>query len=225
MSDPAADNDILAAEYVVGVLPPDQARALEALALREPELARSIDDWKVRLAPLAELVQPVEPPATLWRRLELAIGVETAAVVPLRPAAPRRRLWPAATLAGMAIAAGVTLFVVRQAPEPIGKVATLLPAGAPAPAFLVRVDPGGHATVLAVAGAQPPSGRSFELWVLREGAATPVSLGILPVGGQRQFPLDVPAGTKLLVSQEPRGGSPTGLPTGPVVFSGTLDGV
>ena len=40
--------------------------------------------------------------------------------------------------------------------------------------------------------------------------------------GQVKVPAIVPAGTLLLVSWEPRGGSPTGAPTGPVVYQGRM---
>ncbi len=231
MSDEGPDNDLLAAEYVLGVLPPDQARALEALALHDPAVAESIAAWQNRLAPLAELVESIVPPDLLWRRLALATGVDAtptrgpARTRPTRnPLRGRLNFWRGAALAGLAVAASLAFLLLSPAPQPPGLLAALSPAGVPAPAFLIRVAPGGQAVVLALDTARPPSGRSFELWELRQGAAAPVSLGVLPIIGQRQFVLDAPPGTRLLVSQEPPGGSPTGQPTGPVVFSGTLGG-
>jgi len=225
MSDEPPDNDLLAAEYVLGALPPDQARALEALALHDPAVAGSIATWEDRLAPLADLLAPVDPPALLWRRLALAIGIEddrTRTTAPARSAA--LNLWRATAAAGFAIAASLGFLLWRPAPPDTGLVAALSPAGAPAPAFLIKVAPGGKAVIFAQNGATPPAGRAFELWELKPGAAAPVSLGILPTNGQRLITMAAPAGTQLLVSQETPGGSPTGQPTGPVVFSGTLAG-
>ena len=63
--------------------------------------------------------------------------------------------------------------------------------------------------------------RDLQLWSLPEGATRPASLGVLPAGG-KQLPPGVQPGTKLLVSLEPKGGSPTGQPTGPVLYGGEL---
>ena len=227
MSDDAQDNDLLAAEYVLGVLPQDQARAIEALALHDPAVADSIAAWQVRLAPLADLVAAVEPPPLLWRRLALATGIENGSALaqPARnPLRGRLAFWRGAAIAGMAVAASLAFLLLRPIEQPTGLVAALSPAGAPAAAYLVRVTSDGRAIVVALGNVQPPSGRSFELWALPAGAAAPISLGVLPTGGERQVTLASLKGTKLLVSQEPAGGSPTGQPTGPVVYSGTLEG-
>ena len=68
-----------------------------------------------------------------------------------------------------------------------------------------------------------------ELWLLPAGAQRPVSLGAArpgrePTGARsRRLPADALGGGALLeVSLEPPGGSPTGLPTGPVVSKGFL---
>jgi anti-sigma-K factor RskA len=69
------------------------------------------------------------------------------------------------------------------------------------------------------------AGRSLELWALPEGKA-PKSLGVISetqkvslklAGAADESLADVPT---LAVSLEPRGGSPTGAPTGPVLFTG-----
>lgn len=68
--------------------------------------------------------------------------------------------------------------------------------------------------------------KSFEMWVLPEGQ-NPISLGVMD--GKEVVTIDTdkligPDGSRatLAVSVEPLGGSPTGLPTGPVVASGQL---
>jgi len=71
-------------------------------------------------------------------------------------------------------------------------------------------------------------GKVFELWALRSGGATPVSLGLLPGEGRtkRNLAADqqmaLADSTQLAVSIEPEGGSPSGLPTGPVVYTAAL---
>jgi len=65
--------------------------------------------------------------------------------------------------------------------------------------------------------------QSLELWALPKAGA-PRSLGV--IAGDKLTPLSrrtLPADTKALaVSLEPFGGSPTGAPTGPVLFVGDL---
>jgi anti-sigma-K factor RskA len=62
-----------------------------------------------------------------------------------------------------------------------------------------------------------PSDKDLELWALAEGETKPRSLGVLPAGG-RQLTAVLLCNTQILVSLEPRGGSPTGQPTGPVLY-------
>jgi len=47
---------------------------------------------------------------------------------------------------------------------------------------------------------------------------------VLPATG-KQIAGELAVGTQLLVSLEPKGGSPTGQPTGPVVYAGRLANV
>lgn len=68
------------------------------------------------------------------------------------------------------------------------------------------------------------SKRSLELWML-DSKGKPHSLGLLPVTGSKAQDMPLPAmppeemgaAITLAVSEEPRGGSPTGLPTGKVL--------
>ena len=72
-----------------------------------------------------------------------------------------------------------------------------------------------------------PDARSRELWALPDGAA-PVSLGLMPASGSARLALDdrqraaLAAATKVAVSDEPAGGSPTGAPTGDVLYVADL---
>jgi anti-sigma-K factor RskA len=67
------------------------------------------------------------------------------------------------------------------------------------------------------------STHDLEIWVLPAGAAQPVSLGLMSAAG-RSLAQDWQGPAQLLISREPRGGSPTGLPTGPVIYKGSLSG-
>ena len=81
--------------------------------------------------------------------------------------------------------------------------------------------PDGTLVLRAVSAVSVPQGRDLQLWSLPAGATVPASLGVLPSDG-KQVQASPAAGGQLLVSLEPAGGSPTGAPTGPVVYSGRL---
>ncbi len=230
-AEPAADAELDIAEYVLGMLRQDQARAVEALVLADPAVAAGLAAWEVRLGHLATLVPPVAPPSELWRRLALATGIEAAPIRGQDDSSARRtraslRLWrnlaAAATLAAMISAA----LMMRPAPSAgPGLLAALSPTGTPGAAFLVRIDADGNAVIVGP-GPTPTaaiaSGRVLELWALAPDAGVPVSLGVLPGAGAAHLHAAVRPGTQLLLSQEPAGGSPTGQPTGPVVYSGII---
>ena len=64
------DNDLLAAEYVLGALEGDERREAERLLATDPAFARSVAVWQQRLTPLAAQIAPAAPPANLWGRIE-----------------------------------------------------------------------------------------------------------------------------------------------------------
>jgi anti-sigma-K factor RskA len=102
-------------------------------------------------------------------------------------------------------------------------IAAIGPMGAPPPAFLAQAAPDGRVSVAAVSPGAVPNGRDLELWLLPPGAQRPTSLGVLPSGGKSLLLSAVPPdGSQLLVSLEPQGGSPTGQPTGAVLYGGKL---
>ncbi len=229
MSDAPEDTDLLAAEYVLGVLNAAEAASVEAAAASDDALALAIEAWQNRLAPLALLAAPVPPPAALWSRIAGTIG---GFAEPARDAEivsfPRRAwnspgIWRAATAAALALAAAFAGIAFLQRPAPPTELAAALaPANAPAPVFLAETQPDGSILVRPLSHVAVESGKDLELWALPAGATRPVSLGVLPAIG-RHVPGELAkASTQLLVTLEPQGGSPSGSPTGPLVYAGKL---
>lgn len=223
---PKDEHDMQAAEYVLGVLEPAQALALEALALHDATIRASIAAWEVRLAPLVALVEPQAPPAVLWHRLALATGIDS--VLKTRPQRSRQVFWKAMTVGSMAVAAGLTFLLLARpspvrAPEPL--MAALSPLNSPGATFLVRVAGDGTAEVVAVGDTNVPTGRVLELWAVAGVGAAPVSLGLLSPSGTARLMVPVQPGTQLLVSQEQAGGSPTKAPTTTPIYGGKLIGL
>ncbi len=70
--------EALAAEYALGTLgAAERERFAQALA-RDQHLQGLVEDWQSRLAPLAENIDPVEPPPQLWATIEKSIDDEDA---------------------------------------------------------------------------------------------------------------------------------------------------
>ena len=211
----ATDEEWLAAEYVLGVLPAADMRLAEARRETDPAFAADLLFWQEKLSPLASLVAPVTPPASLWPRLALATGMEGR--VRRRPV-----FWQGATAASLLLAASLALALFLPPLNRPERLATALaPLNNPA-RFLVNAQPDGSLAVTDLGAASAPAGRAYQLWGLARGATAPVSLGVLAPGPHVIPPGYASAGEQLLVSEAPPGGSPSGAPTGPVVFGGTL---
>jgi anti-sigma-K factor RskA len=211
------DRDLFAAEYVLGALEGDERREAERRLAEDSLFARSVANWQQSLTPLASYAAPVQPPADLWRRIEAEIApVATSDILPLRR---RVRFWQATTAAALAIAASLAAFIVlRQPTQPSIAVLSPLAGGAP---VLVATETTGTLVVRPTTTISVPTDKDLELWALPQGETKPRSLGVLPPSG-RQIADQLAPNTQLLVSLEPKGGSPTGQPTGPVLYGGWL---
>jgi anti-sigma-K factor RskA len=114
--------DILAGEYVLGVLDAQARRDAEARIQSDPGFARLVLEWEQRLSPWLDAATPVQPPAHLWPRIRTSLGWTAAAAnsEELRSTvAPSNSLWQRAGLwrATTALAAGlaiVAFFVGRN---------------------------------------------------------------------------------------------------------------
>lgn len=223
--------DALAAQYVAGTLRGRARRRFEALLPSHPALQAAVREWQLRLMPLTGVLPPQAPPARVWQAIERRLWPAVAAAAPLSWWG-RLALWRG--LSALASVAVVTLAVLLASPPPAlaPVVVVLASTGADAGTagtFVASLSGDGRALVtrplLPVA---LQADRVFELWsVPPEGA--PRSLGLISASGATVLQRDkLPAtllrgGTAALaVSIEPPGGSPTGTPTGPVVFAGKL---
>jgi anti-sigma-K factor RskA len=209
--------DALAREYVLGTLR-GRARTRFARVIGASLPARrAVLAWEKQLAPLARAVPAVDPPPQVWTEIETAIGARTAR--PTRGAG----IWPAlaAGLAALAVLFG-GLYLGQQQLQYVAVIEDQT-----TPVWLVQAFTE-ELRVSTINDRPVPAGNSYELWMLPDGGAAPVSLGLLPGAGNTARPLDAQAlavlaqTMTLAVSLEPAGGSPTGLPTGPVLFTAPL---
>jgi anti-sigma-K factor RskA len=123
-----------------------------------------------------------------------------------------------------------TQVVEVKAPPPAAgaQFVALLQKDAGSPAFILTVDAATRNFTVRKVGAQPEVGKSYELWIVSDKLQRPRSLGV--IGGNdftvrpvlSGYDADVVNAATYAVSLEPEGGSPSGAPTGPVVYSGKL---
>ena len=223
-----------AAEYVLGTLPADERARLKVEMERNAELSTAVRWWERRLAGLGEAVTAEPVPARLWEAIEQATRQEASAtaggtiagnVVQLRR---RLAVWRGAALAAGALAAGLAGVVVLDrlsvpaAPEG-GRYVAVVDAEGREPALIAEVDTRTGTIRVRSVAAEVPAGRSLELWHIPEGQEAR-SLGVIEAGGPPTLAdrLAGPANGMIAVTLEPPGGSPTGVATGPVVYSGRL---
>jgi anti-sigma-K factor RskA len=96
------------------------------------------------------------------------------------------------------------------------------------PAFLLTIDQRSRTMIVRRVSAAADAGRSYELWLIAKQFPAPRSLGL--VGKDEFTERPIPATFDLAtlgaanyaVSLEPAGGSPSGVPTGPVLFTGRM---
>lgn len=223
---------VLSGEYVLGTLDRGEARLLEHQARTDPVVADAIAAWEQSLAPLLRPAAAILPPASLWQRIETTIrsghpaasmsgtGTGTEAA----PSPANTNIRRGAIAAGFLLAAAVAGLAIldRLGPGPV-PVATFAALGAPQAAFVAERYPDGGLSIVALSPVAVADGHDLQLWSLRQGEKTPHSLGVMPASGMRLAANQVPAGSgQILISLEPKGGSPTGLPTGPVLYGATL---
>lgn len=235
------DMDGLAAEYVIGTLGAAERAAFALRLSGDAAARRAVAAWERRLAPLELATEPVSPPDHLWSRIAAAIDAappsgrnvgRDAAIVDLAAVAMLRRSrdrWRRGAAVLGSLAAVLLIFVAvrdlrvgRSGPDPIFVAA--VNRGGDKPALIVRVDMRTRQVLVRPVAAPTPEGHSLELWYIGAGSA-PRSLGL--VSGKiedRLIPADARAdgAATFAVSVEPPGGSPTGGPTGAVVYSGQL---
>jgi anti-sigma-K factor RskA len=221
--------ELLAAEYVLGTLPPTARRRVERWILLHPELAESVRRWEHDFARLAALAAPETPPARCRRRLENFLKNER----------PRRRLTLIAAsfwryAAPLAVAASLFLVAVlvervRTVERPPAGIAVLV--GRHGHAHWVLTMGHDRMHVVVVGRIALPPHKSYELWFEPRAGSPMVPVGLLPNRGLMTARLPAAVYVRLAharllaVSLEPAGGSPTGRPTGPVLATATPQAV
>ena len=204
---PDDDDDMVAAEYVIGLLPLAERVAVQNRLRGAGALADRVVDWENRLEGLNDDYADMPAP-NLLPLIEARLFPVTAQPVWWS------NLWAWGVAATAAVAVVAYLALTPAAPS---FVATL-DGGALRYEAVVTKD---KLTITRVAGAPADAAHSHELWLIA-GNNPPVSLGVIPGDGETITLPGVTAGEILAVTVEQPGGSPTGAPTTQPVAVGKL---
>jgi len=213
----------LAAEYALGTLRGAARIQFEQKMQEDPELAAEVARWQEAFAQLDNQIVPVIPPASVWKRIQHNLALQ-----PVKRTTASKT--PVSGYIGWALAAGLAallliprLLVQPATPTPVAILASN--GGSQAGQWVVSADVSTRSLMLTPLNAQNVAqDRSLELWSIAPGGK-PQSLGLLNTQQPTQLTLAAKMpdpGYTLAISLEPRGGSPTGQPTGAVLYSGAL---
>lgn len=227
----------LASEYVLGTLRGGARRRFAQMMKSDATLRNAVASWEAHLTPLAERIEPIAPPKRVWNNIESRISssMPAKAVQARAPVAPTAggfwsslNFWRGLGFAGTSLAAVLLAFTLRTNPAAINTE----------PMMMAVLEDKGEARMIVE---QPKSGylmvkmikpwvggedKSMELWVIPKDGA-PRSLGLLNDTGDTKLAkpdmdIRLTDGTVFALSKEPRGGSPTGAPTGMVLCKGVI---
>jgi anti-sigma-K factor RskA len=216
-AEPLDENELLAAEYVLGVLDSADRARVQNMAKTSPAFAHRIAAWEARLSPLADDIAPIPAPNLLPQIEGRLFGA--------KPAAQKQRWWRGMLGMGLtAVASVAALAVFLQiaplifTPDIAVQTTTLAAQDSELTYMVQRLD--GQIILTRTAGPAPATGRSYELWVI-DGDAPPVSLGLIDAILAIPEP-QAAAGYVLAITDEPQGGGPNGVATGAVLALGAF---
>ena len=219
--------DALAAEYALGTLRGPARQRFERSLASDAALRARVQAWQERLAPLDAGIEPMQPHERVWRAIE-------ARLQPVQRQGTSWwdsvRFWRGAAFAGFLAAGALAITLVVLLPRQPEMMVVVMADQRDQPAMTVswRVEDRGQKRlrirVLGHADMAPDT--AWELWALPQGGGKPVSLGLISTHETQMMMLPprlaeiVNVAQALAMSVEPQGGSPTGAPTGPVLYQG-----
>lgn len=219
--------ELLAGEYVLGLLSAGAHGRFERLAVEDARLRAEVVAWEEKFSAWTLTLKPLAPPAAVWRKLDARIKADAGARGSSAPGFSLRGVWSGAVIAA-ALLLVVGIFIgrglVSTAPSAAPGYLAVMSSPQGKPLWLITVHPANRRIDMkALADNTPPIGKSYQLWML-PGSGKPVSLGLMNSTGSASETVTsemiaaLAHAKGLAISIEPAGGSPTGQPTGPVVY-------
>lgn len=234
---PDRDDGALAAEYVMGLLDAEARADAERRIAADADFARQVETWRARFSELDDTAEEIAPAGDLWQRIDGSLSKQ-APVAQTPAVGVIGRFWK--SLAALRIAtlgsslAAIVLAVVAVAAlqhaqqvaarKPI-YVAILIDDATRQAGAVVNAFADGRVEMIPLVEMNVPDGRALQVWTLWNKEIGPRSVGLLSRAKATQLDLEKLPGTTadqlFEITLEPAGGSPTGRPTGPILYKGT----
>lgn len=243
-TDPRLDgltgDELLAAEYALGLLEGADLLTARGKLAREPAFAEDVENWERQLAPLLDEVAGVEPSPELWQRIDgqivtREVGTDNGNVVDLTHRLTR---WKWATGISSAAAALALAFLAFSPSATPGPASTSTTSSAPLVASIpiantplrlgVTYLPASEEMLVSASGLTADGVHDHELWLVPGDGSALQSLGVVEPGKETRVALPMTVtrnmadGAQLLLTREPLGGKPPDQDAGPVVAEGNL---
>ena len=242
--------DLLAAEYVLGVLDPVGRREAEMRLLHDPAFNAEVARWQTCFSPWLASIAPAEVPASSWTRIRNTLWQHELPVRRSEPVRLAQRslwenlgFWRGVAAGGFAVAlasVSALLLTIGQVPAPAPMTPIVV---APSPgagpmvvslrhddgtmAYTATVDPARGTIVMVPIHLGGDQTLAPELWIIPAGDR-PHSLGMLDRG--KAMMVSIPATLRgaaaknglFAITLEPAGSHAHEAPTGPVIAKGNL---
>ena len=232
MNTPLNDDELqrLASEYVLGTLTAPERADVEQRLPGDALLRDAVDSWERRLLPLTALAPPEDPSPQLWPRIASTLFTPKA----IEQAGGWHAWWNSLAfwriLAGGGLAAAAALAVTvnlqLQAPNGPGYLVVLVAPQDKAPGWIVQASSKNSRdlSLIPLGPTAVPQQKSLQFWTKGKDWGAPVSLGLVQPGQTLKLKLDklppMQAEQLFEITLEPETGSPTGRPTGPILYIG-----
>lgn len=219
---------IRAAEYVLGLLPAEEEHQAARDADTDKAFAAAVAYWRQRFSDLDAMASPLPPDGALWRRIQASLDGQYREIRPQQPALVARwwnslTFWRLGTAALATALALLAVLVGLDQPKAPTVIAVLLSPDGQAGA-IVEAFADGRVKLVSIADIPVPAGKALQVWTLWDRAHGPVPLGLLEKSTSaelRAANLPAPRPEQLYeITLEPETGSPTGRPTGPILYKG-----
>lgn len=219
----------LAGEYVLGTLHGGARRRFEELLRSDYSLRAEVSKWETQLTPLAARLKPVTPPDRVWKNIEARIMGSRAGRAEQEAAKPgwlsSLALWRGVGIAASVMLVAMLALKINVNPVEAPKMMAVLEE-ADGARMVIEQPKAGLLKARLVRNWKSFPDKSHELWVIPASGA-PRSLGVVNDSGETIITVagldtKLADGAVFAVTLEPKGGSPSGAPTGGILCKGAI---
>ncbi len=231
---PEHDVQILAGEFVLGTLSPEQRVEVQQRMTHDPALRRAIHDWEARLLAMTDITEPQPPFSRLRNRLERSLGdLSIAKDSVTRPKRKRSSRWWNSVgfwrrLAGLGLIGSLLLGTqLLTQVSPTGTPSWLAVLSTPqdkTPGWVLQINDSREIQLIPLGSTQVPEDQVLQFWTQMGDRQGLVSLGRVRRGEMLKVRLNTlpPLQPDQLfeLTLEKANGPIVMQPTGPIQFIG-----